>query len=80
MKSRTRFRVFMDSLKIQGFAPDSAEFTGIQGFAQDQQEIQGFAQDSAKDSGIHSRFSKRFVKIHVITSLQDLCNNQSVCT
>ena len=75
MKSRTRFGIFTDSRKIQGFAPDSAEFTKNYG-------IQGFAQDSAKDSWIRSRFSKRFrdsLKIQQEIR-QDSRDNQSACT
>ena len=65
--------------RFTGFAPDSTGFTknygdpGIRSrFSKRlrdslkiQQETQGFA----RDSGIHSRFSKIFNKIHVIRNL-----------
>ena len=61
-KSRTRFGIFKDSFKIQGFARDSGGFTKNYGDSAIHLRFSKRFRDSAKDSGIqegiHSRFSK----------------------
>ena len=59
-KSHTRFGIFKDSFKIQGFARDSAGFTKNYGDSAIRSRFSKRFRDSAKDSGIQEGIHSRF--------------------